>query len=177
MAMMVCGVSACSKDDEPGGGKKGNFSGWVEINGKKYKFNNAVGYWNENASYPEVGLSAFSKEWSKIKPGDVVNMANITIAFNPDGTWTPTESGEFPFDMEVYPDYKVESEEGLMYVNWDARAYDELTISRDGKKLYIDGKGYQFNYGEDGVSNSDPTTPLNFHFEGTITELSDDYFE
>lgn len=173
VAMMVCGFSACSDDDEPGGGKKGKFSGWVEVDGQTYNFVGGFGYVEPEST--DIEIVAFSKDFYSIKEGDLIDQAYIDIEFNEDGTWRPYASGYFPFDIEVDLGFNTKTEDcTASYATANERnpTYEKLSISKDGNKLYIDGKNYV-------VVNLDTRkkTTMNFHFEGTPQDIPENGFE
>ncbi len=176
MAMIVAvGVSSCSdKDDDGpdgGGNSKRKFSGWVEIDGKKHNVNYAYGEWNDDNT--ELEFSAWSKDMTKYKAGQKVDNATLDIKFNSDGTWSANRF-PIPFVIEIALDVvPSEVEDGdsdaMLYISQSRPTYDELTITRDGNKIYVDAKNFEVKYGtiSQGVSQFNPSTKINFHFEGS----------
>ena len=164
-ATLSLGFTSCSKDDDgpDGGGKKGKMTGWVKIDGKKYDYKSFKG---EKDNDGEVNIIAFSKKFESITPNDVINMAELTMAFKADGT-LDTEYGRPAFVSEFVIEYQPGTESGgTMYVS-DDTSYEGITVTRDGNHFVIDGKNVEARYGNDYVNNQSPITHIDFHFEGT----------
>lgn len=180
LTIIVTALTGCSKDDDPDPGDNGSFSGWVEVNGKKYNFSYAYGMWFNNDQ--DVEFQAFNKDIYSLNPADRVNYMTIGISFNEDGTFD--FRGGQNLDIEVGLDVNLGSEDTSH--EWYASYIinnnpGTVTASKNGRSFVIDGKDVVVRYprdGEEGINSSSPTTTINFHAEGSIQIMDyneDDY--